>query len=53
MLVREKIERKELTFIYWTLCECHMEEGEEEFPMRSAMHLGSKESIYKKPGRKL
>lgn len=53
VLVREKMERKELTFIYWTWVECCMEEGEEEFPMRSAVRLGSKESIYKKPGRKL
>lgn len=30
-----------------------MEEGEEDFPMRSAAHLGSKESIYKKLERKL
>lgn len=42
------MERKELTFIYWTWSDGRLEEGEEEFPMRSAVHLGSKDSIYKK-----
>lgn len=36
-----------------TWSECRMEKREEEFPMQFGVHLGSKESIYKKPGRKL